>query len=186
MLGEVAVDDGGVEAVHHGGTWERVGAEDVAFGAACSETDGHGEDELFDGVADGLGVDGIWELLVDPGVEGFDAADAVLDDEGVGRLGEFVVGEEEVDELGVLCFELGDAGESAVACVDGGGLSGEGLLHVGVDDLVEGEVFGFGSKLAVESGGGDDGAEVSWMVVGVTRCNEVSWRGNVIDGTFTA
>lgn len=186
LLGEVAGEDGGVEAVHHAWAWEGVGAEDVSLRALGAEGDGHREDELFDGITDRVGVDWVGELLIDPGVEGFDAADAVLDDEGVDCLGEFVVGEEEVDELGVLGFEFGYSGESLVGGVHGGGLAGEGLLHVGVDDFVEGEVLGFGAELAVESCGGDDGAEVLWVVVGVTGGDEVTWGFDEVDGSLAA
>ena len=120
-----------------------MGAEDVALGAFDSEADGHGEDEVCDGVADRLGICWVWELLVDACVECFDAADAVLDNEGVDGLGELVVGKEEVDELGVLGFEFGDSCESAVACVDWRGIAWERLFHIWVDDFVECEVFGF-------------------------------------------
>jgi len=81
--------------------------------------------------------------LIDSCVECFDAADAVFDDEGVDGLGELVVCEEEVDELWVLGFEFGDSCESSVGGVYWSGLSWEGLLHVWVDNFVEGEVFGF-------------------------------------------
>lgn len=132
-----------------------------------------------------LGVGWVGELLIDSGVEGFDAADAVLDDEGVDRLSELVVGEEEVDELWVLGFELGDSGESLVGGVHGGGLAGEGLFHVGVDDFVEGEVFGFGTKLSIESCGGDDGAEVLGMIVGVSGRDEMTWSFDEVDGALS-
>ena len=56
FFGEVAGEDGGVEAVHHAWAWEGVGAEDVALGAVGAEGDGHGKDEFFDGVTDGVCV----------------------------------------------------------------------------------------------------------------------------------
>jgi len=124
--------------------------------------------------------------LVDACVECFDAADAVLDDEGVDCLGEFVVCQEEVDELRVLCFEFGDSGESSVAGVHGGGLTRDWAGHVGVDDLVEGEVFGLGAELAVESGGGDDCSEVFGVVVGVAGGDEVARGGDPVDGAGSA
>ncbi len=184
MFGEVAAEDGGVELGHHPWAWEGVGAEDVSLRAVGAEGDGHGEDEVFDGVADELGL--VTKLLIDAVVECFDAADAVLDYEGIDGLGEFVVGEEEVDELGVLGFEFGDSGESSEGGIDRGWIAWLGGFEIGVDDLVEGEVFGLGTKLAVESGGGDDGAEVARMVVRVSGRDEVSRRFDAIDGTLSA
>ena len=83
------------------------------------------------------------EVLVDACVERLDAADAVFDDERVDGLGEFVVCQEEVDELWVLCFEFGDSCEALVGGVDWEGGAWERWFHVWVDDFVEGEVFGF-------------------------------------------
>ncbi len=141
LLGKIAGEDGGVETVHHAWAWEGMGAEDVALGTVGTQGDGHGKDELFDGVADDLGC--VAEVLIEACVEGFDATDAVFDDEGVDGLGKLVVGEKEVDELWVLGFEFGDSGEALVGGVDWRGVAWERWFHVGMDDFVEGEVFGF-------------------------------------------
>ncbi len=142
VVGKVSFDDGGVELVHHADARETVGAEDVADLGDAPQRDGHGADELLDRVVDVLGV--VAEHVVNAVVEGLDDLDAVLDDAGADDLAQLVVGEQRVDELGVVGLERGDAGEGAVREIH--------PVHqpVGVDDLVEQQVVGLWVAVELE------------------------------------
>jgi hypothetical protein len=144
-------------------------AEEQAVGGADGE--GEREEELADGDVDDGGAGG--EGLLDAGVEGFADAEAGLHDSLSMDLGKVVVGQEEMDLVRMIAFQL--RGEEEGVPADIGAV---GVEMIAVDQLVQDQVA---VGVTVEIGGGDELVEVAAMVVDVAGHPDLAFGGQVDD-----
>lgn len=165
-----------------------MGAENRAAWRVDFERDGHALDEV---VARGFhGGCIITKDEVDGVVVDIDAAHAIFEDAGVHELCEFVIAQQRVDVFWVAGFEIGDAGERAIAHVHAIDEA------IGVDDFVECEVRDVGicerrANVAIRNarfvqrhaGLLDEFGKVDRIVVKIACCDEFARRVDFVDGT---
>ncbi len=153
--GEGAIEDRVIEGGdlligRHG-----VREEEAGLGA---DGQGKGEEEFGNGDVDAVGGGG-FEVALDAGGEGFADGQAGLHDALAVNLGEIVVGEDEVDLLGEIAFELGGFVEGFPGAFGAGGVE-----VIAVDEFLKDQVaLGIGAEVC----GGKELAEVGAVVVDV-------------------
>lgn len=188
---KVSLEDVCVEAGHCGGGGHAVGAENRAAGRVDFERDGHAFDEV---IARGFhGGCIIAKDKLDGVVVDVDAAHAIFEDACIHELREFMVAKERVDVLWVAGFEVGDAGERAIAHVH--------AVHeaIRVNDFVEREVRNVGicerrANVSIRharfvqrhAGLLDEFGKVDRIVVKIACGDEFAGCVDFVDGTSSA